>query len=269
MTLIAHLSDLHLLEPEHHIRTGLAKSRLWYFNLGAVSSEYDYRYERVAAALEFARKMNASHYVITGDLTEDGVLGQFETFSQILSNSQIPPELISLVPGNHDAYGGTGVFNQVLEAGCLSQYQSTSLEGTRVILPGAVILPIHTMIDDQLFFVSSGRITERAIKLIEDTLLEFPTEAIIVAMHHPPRKNQRTFFSAYDQLVGFEGIQSLVENNERLFVLHGHVHRNTTKTIKDRWYPQIFSTASVRDHGDGLAVRFYEVLEGRIRSVVI
>jgi 3',5'-cyclic AMP phosphodiesterase CpdA len=98
MTILAHLSDLHLIERNHRQRQGLARQRLMFLSAGS-PLEAEARMQRVAASLQAARRGGADHILITGDLTEDGVDSQFELLAEVLHASGIDPQRVTLVPG--------------------------------------------------------------------------------------------------------------------------------------------------------------------------
>jgi 3',5'-cyclic AMP phosphodiesterase CpdA len=83
------------------------------------------RRERVARALAEVRASGVDHLLITGDLTEDGAPEQFEVLAEVLGDSRIPPDHITLVPGNHDAYAGADNYAAALE-GPLRAYARTA-----------------------------------------------------------------------------------------------------------------------------------------------
>jgi len=101
MTVVAHVTDLHLVEYDHHKRAGAAKSRLLYLNTGR-KIDPKARFDRVCEALR--RASRSDHLVITGDLTEDGTDAQFELLAAALAEANVDPEHVTLVPGNHDLY---------------------------------------------------------------------------------------------------------------------------------------------------------------------
>src|SRR5512146_3191055 len=100
---IAHSSDLHLLEPDTSKRSPVERARLAYLSMLRPLSR-DGRLARFARALAAATLGGFAHLVISGDLTEDGKQGQFEELARVLAESDIAPEKVTLVPGNHDAY---------------------------------------------------------------------------------------------------------------------------------------------------------------------
>src|SRR5271169_2137160 len=128
MATIAQLTDLHLLENSYADRPFGPRARLSYLSLGR-RLDPDERRKRAADALEEVRARSVDHLLITGDLTEDGHLQQFEVLAELLSESRISSERITLVPGNHDAYTDGGAFAAALR-GPLKPYAATSSIGT-------------------------------------------------------------------------------------------------------------------------------------------
>src|SRR5262245_58828439 len=114
MTILAHISDLHLIERDHDKRRGLSRRRLHFLSTGA-SLDAEARIERVAATLQKVRRVGADHVLITGDLTEDGEFSQFEVLAEVLLRSGLDPDCVTLVPGNHDGYGEPGTYARALE----------------------------------------------------------------------------------------------------------------------------------------------------------
>src|SRR5437868_3871318 len=103
MATLAQLTDLHLLEDDFADRPFGPRARLSYLSFGRPLDPGE-RKERVAASLAEVRQSGVDHLLITGDLTEDGHMAQFEVLAELLADSKIPPERVTLVPGNHDAY---------------------------------------------------------------------------------------------------------------------------------------------------------------------
>ena len=137
-TRIAHLSDVHMLDA----RSSRARSsysmghRFLSFGrpLDAVG-----RRRKLAHALSAARRVGASHLVVSGDLTEIGTPGEFETLAEGLHESGFAPDRITLVPGNHDLYTAPDAWQKALE-GPLAAFRKTSAqEPGRIIECGAVV----------------------------------------------------------------------------------------------------------------------------------
>ena len=59
MTVVAHVTDLHLVEHDHHKRDGAAKGRLLYLNTGR-KIDPKARFDRVCEALRHASSCSSS-----------------------------------------------------------------------------------------------------------------------------------------------------------------------------------------------------------------
>src|SRR5689334_19419167 len=107
---IAHLSDVHTLEPR-------PSAYGWGLKFVSIGRELDAtgRMKKLERALAAARRSGADHYVISGDLTEMGTREQFETFAGVLHASGIDPAAMTLVPGNHDLYTEGGAWEKALK----------------------------------------------------------------------------------------------------------------------------------------------------------
>ncbi|HEX4354604.1 MAG TPA: metallophosphoesterase, partial [Polyangiales bacterium] len=268
MSLLAHLSDLHLLERDHHKRRGLARQRLAFLSTGS-PLDAEKRMQRTAATLHAARRAGADHYLITGDLTEDGSDSQFEVLADVLAASKLDPDCVTLVPGNHDGYSDSTAFQRAL-AGPLRAFQRTSGANARTILPEAVITPISTVVEHQWFTHSRGVIRDEDVlsvrRLASDRISR--DRAIVVAQHHPPSHHPVFAMEWIDGVKNAVAMRELLLERTRVHVLHGHTHKLTTKRFSGRSHGQVFSTGSVRDEFErGLALRMYKAEEGTLREL--
>src|ERR1700716_1900115 len=120
---VAHLSDVHMLESRPSVGTAYNWStRLVSY---ARALEPVARARRLSQALSAAVRSGATHYVISGDLTEIGSDVQFAVFAEALHDSGISPDRITLVPGNHDAYTTPDGWKRALE-GPLAAFRASS-----------------------------------------------------------------------------------------------------------------------------------------------
>ncbi len=265
MTILAHLSDLHLLEHDHHQRRGVARHRLAFLSTGA-PLDAEARRRRAQHELARAARAGADHFVLTGDLTEDGVDAQFEVLAQVLDDSGIEPERITLVPGNHDAYADDGAWQRAL-LGPLAPYQATSNPDVCTVLDEAVIKPISTVLPGQSFLRSAGRLRAHDVRAVEQ-LASDPVSrdrTLVVAQHHPPHHRGLGVVDWIDGLVGSESLHELLLQRGAVHVLHGHVHRRLTRSLCGREHAQVFATESVRDTQH--STRLYRAEEGTLREV--
>src|SRR5262245_30853938 len=102
---IAHLSDLHLLSLEGAVPFRLLNKRLTgYANLRFRRKSVHKRFAAEATAREI-RRLEPDHVVITGDVSNLALEVGFSLVRSFLGDTLgLPPDRVSLVPGNHDAY---------------------------------------------------------------------------------------------------------------------------------------------------------------------
>jgi 3',5'-cyclic-AMP phosphodiesterase len=266
MTLLAHLSDLHLLEREHLSRRGLARQRLAFLSAGA-PLDAEWRIRRSVFALQHALRCGADHIVVTGDLTEDGEPAQFEVLAEVLCRSGVDPANVTLVPGNHDAYCRRDAFAQALE-GPLRAYRATSLPGSCTLLPAAAIAPISTVVEGQWFTRACGQIRRDDVLAVRRLASrpDLRERAIVVAQHHPPSHRALLPFEWIDGVHNAGAMRDLVLERTRVHVLHGHANRELTRRFCGRAHGQVFSAASLRDEG---GVRLYRAEAGVLHETVM
>ena len=100
---IAHLSDVHMLDARpSRARSGYSMGHR-FLSFGR-PLDAELRKRKLAHALSASRRVGADHVVVSGDLTEIGAPGEFETLAEVLHDSGIPADRMTLVPGNHDLY---------------------------------------------------------------------------------------------------------------------------------------------------------------------
>lgn len=264
MTRIAHLSDLHLLEDDFRSRTGLARYRLAYLSTG-VGLDVELRRRRALAALMRADRLQVDHVLITGDLTEDGTLSQYESLADVLDESGIAPERITLVPGNHDAYSEPLAWQSALD-GPLAAYRETSREGAVTVIGDAVIKPVSTVMDAQHFTRAAGVVRDEALNDIRQLAADRVTtnRTLIVAQHHAPLGAANPLWNYFDGTMRASTMRDLLAELPELHVVHGHVHHKTTLSLFGRSHAQVFSVESSRDHDHSL--RIYRAEGGELRA---
>jgi 3',5'-cyclic-AMP phosphodiesterase len=272
MTLLAHLSDLHLLERGHEKRRGLARQRLAYLSAG-VPLDAEWRIRQAVFALQTAHRVGADHTIVTGDLTEDGDRAQFEVLAEVLHRSGLDPETVTLVPGNHDAYSERDAWARALE-GPLRAFRSTSLPGAHTLLPAAVILPVSTAVEGQWFTRSSGAIRDTDVHMIRcfASRPDLREHAIVVAQHHPPSSRALLPLDWLDGVQNAVSMRDLLLERTRVHVVHGHVHRDITRSLCGRDHAQIFAAPAVRQKDAASAptrVRLYKAEGGTLAETVV
>src|SRR5687768_6244703 len=180
------------------------------------------RQARARRAFAAAKASGARHLIVTGDLTEDGASEQFEVFAELIAESGIAPEQVTLLPGNHDAYGGKSAFAKALE-GPLRAFAATSVRGAPIDLEGVSVVPLCTAVD-QSFVVAGGRIGEEEIGELAAVTRARKGRAVIAAMHHPPVTHPVRLIAALRGLRGAEAFRAMMGEHAGVHVVHGHMH---------------------------------------------
>jgi 3',5'-cyclic AMP phosphodiesterase CpdA len=244
MTVIAHITDVHLVEPEHAARTGTDRARLSYLSFGRPIN-YEDRMQRFARALEGAWGSGADHVLITGDLTEDGTDEQFEVLALVLGESRLRPEQVTLIPGNHDAYVDATAWQRALE-GPLSPYARTSAKCSVLEFREATILPVSTAFH-QSWLRSAGQVAADEIEWVARVAADpcFSRRPLVVAQHHPPLGCPVPVLQWVDGLQNHASMRSLLGSTDHMFVVHGHTHRRTDRRLGGKGPMRIFGAEAV------------------------
>lgn len=258
MSIIAHLTDIHMVEPEARRPGGLtAAARRGFLNLGRAIDEGGRR-RSFAEALRRAMTLGFDHLVVTGDLTEEGTLQQFEAVASVLDEAHVNPARVTLLPGNHDVYADAKAWVEALE-GPLKAYARTSAPGMLVELADLVLAPVSTT-RAQRWWRSAGEVStpeRRAIALALQTAARRGVAALI-AQHHPPTRVHRAAWHWFDGLLDHAAMRPVLRALEHTYVLHGHLHQRRDDRFEGESLAHIFGAAAVVE--DPGALRRYQVV---------
>jgi 3',5'-cyclic AMP phosphodiesterase CpdA len=266
MTRIVHLSDTHILDPRpSRTRSGWSM-RVRFLSFGR-PLDAEGRKMKLRRSLSTARRVGASHVVISGDLTEIGSPGEFETLAEVLHDSGLPPEQITLVPGNHDLYTSADSWRWAL-AGPLAAFAASSARepGKMLDVGGATLMPIDATFH-QPVTRSAGVVDPRILDMIEKRGADsaFAHRPLVLVQHHPPFVRKTTAWHWVDGLIGARRMMSLLETFRHLFVVHGHLHAVVDRAL-GCGVQRIFGATAVVDDRDAPRVRVYDVRGGRVES---
>jgi len=282
MRRIAHLSDVHILDPAH--RRSSARYR---FATKAVSLgrpvDPSVRAKKLARGLTAAKASGADHVVISGDLTEVGDAAEFEHFAEILDDAKMPEGSVTLVPGNHDKYTSGSAWRRALE-GPLERWASASAtEPGKVVERGDVaFLPIDTSFFQSIAW-SGGLFTPDAARAVAARLDDpgLRHKAMVIVQHHPPFQHHKNPIAQWiDGLRGCTDVLDMLASHPRLQILHGHLHRVVDRIValgkgaaaqharaKAAERARILGAPAVCDDGDDTPrVRLYDLRDGVLES---
>jgi len=263
---IAHLSDPHILEagPFASILEGLA------IRIVSAGRALDARgrVKKLERALSAAVGGGADHVVISGDLTEVGAPAQFEALAHTLSDSGIPPENITLVPGNHDAYTSGEAWRRALE-GPLAAYRGTAADREGKVLDrgDVVFLPVDVSCP-QPITRSAGELRPNAATALESRFADsgLARKALVVVQHHHPFAHRQSTWQWMDGLRGSARLMDALAKHAHVQVLHGHLHKAVDRLV-GLGRSRVLGAPAIVDDADGCPrVRLYELRDGQLEA---
>jgi len=262
VTRIAHLSDSHMLDPRpSRTRSGWSM-RVRFLSFGR-PLDADNRRRKLSRSLEAARETGARHIVLSGDLTEVGAPGEYEALAEVLHDSGIAPDKLTLVPGNHDLYSAPDAWKWALE-GPLAAFAKTSASepGKLVDVGGASLLPLdvafHQPVTRSAGCIDASTIEALQARATDPTLSRKP---LVIVQHHPPFVRTTRAWDWIDGLVGAQRMMGLLEAFRHLFVLHGHLHYVVDRALSCG-VNRIFGATAVVDDKDAPRLRMYDASDG-------
>jgi 3',5'-cyclic AMP phosphodiesterase CpdA len=266
MPRIAHVSDAHVLDPRpSRTRSGWSM-RVRFLSFGR-PLDAEGRQRKLKRSLDTAKRVGATHFILSGDLTEIGSPGEYETLAEVLHDSGIKPDRMTLVPGNHDLYSSADAWRWALE-GPLKAFAPTSArEPGRVLdVAGASILPIDACFH-QPVTRSAGWLPDETMDAIERRAADpaLAKRPLVLVQHHPPFVRKTSALHWLDGLVGARRLMVMLETFRHLWVLHGHLHHIVDRAL-GCGVSRICGATAVVDDRDEARVRVYDVRDGRLES---
>jgi 3',5'-cyclic AMP phosphodiesterase CpdA len=266
ITRIAHLSDAHVLDPRpSRTRSGWSM-RTRFLSFGR-PLDAEGRQRKLRRGLDTARRVGAHHVVISGDLTEIGAPGEYETLAEVLHDSGIPADRMTLVPGNHDLYSSADAWRWAL-AGPLAAFARTSAgePGKVVDIGAAAFLPIDATFH-QPVTRSAGWIGDESLEAIRNRAGDpaLSRKPLVIVQHHPPFVRKTGALQWLDGLVGARPMMALLETFRHLFVMHGHLHHIIDRALSCG-VSRIVGATAVVDDKESSRVRVYDVRDGVLTS---
>jgi 3',5'-cyclic AMP phosphodiesterase CpdA len=175
------------------------------------------------------------HLVVTGDLSNVGLEGEWRAALRWLAGCGATPEAITVIPGNHDTYTpsvvASGLFERLFEPYQTAELRARTTRYPFVRLRGKVALVGVNSCVPTGDLHAWGRIGEEQLRELETLLASEALRGFVrvVLVHHPPvmlkppeTRNLRDRL----QLVG-----ALARAGAEL-VLHGHDHRDTLEHVE-------------------------------------
>jgi 3',5'-cyclic AMP phosphodiesterase CpdA len=238
---IAHLSDLHLLSLEGAVPYRLFNKRITgYLNIRFHRKSVHKPHAARAVAREI-RRLGVDHVVITGDVSNLALENEFELVRRYLAEDLgLPPERVSIVPGNHDAYTA-GAHRSKRFATTFAAYLRSDLAD--LTPPGEVFPFVHLRGAAAIIGVStavprpplvaSGVVGVPQLKALERILAhpEVAARTAVILQHHPIHNPPSAAKALLEGLVDAPAEASLLARLRRGLLLHGHLHRRIHRSL--------------------------------------
>ncbi len=235
MFVLAHLSDPHLGPiPEARWSEVLGKRFFGLMNwVGA--RRRNFGAATLAPLMADLAAQAPDHIAVTGDLVNLSLPAEFDTGAAFLA-SLGPPDRVTVIPGNHDAYVRSA-FKYHLErwapflAGDETQPDTpmdvASFPFVRRRGPVAIV-GVSTAIPTAVF-LASGEVGSSQLERLRRILTDLKAEGLfrVVMIHHPP-VGERHF---HRDLRDAGDVRALLRSVGAELVLHGHDHRASLSMI--------------------------------------
>ena len=235
MPTVAHITDLHLLSFEGVSPLALLNKRLTgaanlLFNRGG-----QFPIETARALIEDVKGQAPDHVVVSGDVSNLSLEPEFALVASVLDGLQMPPDRVTVVPGNHDCYTGSAARDESFSEG-LKRYLRGDLQ------PGPGSFPYLKLSTDGLavLALSSARVSapllavgtlgSRQLRLAEELLMH-PVCADrfrLIVLHHPPGGPHVSWGK---RLTDADDLKRLLRRVGAELVVHGHLHRFVRDTL--------------------------------------
>lgn len=225
---LAHLSDLHLTSLLDTKLSQLFSKRILGYWSWRRRRRVVHRLDIVESLMKDLNEVCPDHVAITGDLTHIGLPREFAEVAQWLAKLG-PPEQVTVIPGNHDAYAGRKWFEN------LTLWTPYLLSGSKPVSPqadsffptlsirGRVALIGLSSARPSSPFLAVGSLGKRQLDELAKLLVKSGEAGYvrIILVHHPPVSGAIEWRK---RLVDSEAFSEVVSSYGAELVLHGHTH---------------------------------------------
>jgi 3',5'-cyclic AMP phosphodiesterase CpdA len=245
---LAHLSDPHLPPlPKPNLRELAGKRALGYLNWTRNRHKY-HRRDVLDVLVSDMRAQVPDHIAVTGDLVNLALEAEYAPVQAWLAGVG-PPDHVTVIPGNHDAYVRTTrdlfakIFAGYIEGdGSLPTFPGLRRRGPLALISLSSALPTPPL-------MATGTLGGDQLAALEQLLSELATADAfrVLLVHHPLRSS-----SHMKRLTDAEQLIALLKRHGVELVLHGHDHVHSTIWIDgpERPIPVIgVPSASAMAHG--------------------
>jgi 3',5'-cyclic AMP phosphodiesterase CpdA len=186
------------------------------------------------ALLEDLRGRDFDHLALTGDLCNISLESEWSAALRWIAATKLPPDRVTVIPGNHDAYVPAVVKDGVFER-MFAAYQTADLRVGEAVYPFVrfrgelALVGVSTGVPTG-DLGAWGRVGESQLARLESLLgaPEVKARRRVVLIHHPPLVNRH---GEELNLRDREALQALLLRTGVDLVMHGHDHRDFFKDL--------------------------------------
>lgn len=218
---LAHLSDPHLAPLPTARLSELLNKRV----TGWINWQRKRRFvhdrnvlDRLVADL---KTQGADHIAVTGDIANIALREEFARGRQWLGDLG-PPQNVSVIPGNHDAYVSEGMAFALTQWGPYMGNDDGTVGFPYLRRRGPLALIGLSSGVATAPFMATGRIGERQLEAFGELLDAMKKEGRfrVVMVHHPPVSEARW----HKRLVNAAALKQVIAEHGAELLLHGHDH---------------------------------------------
>lgn len=227
---LAHLSDPHLPPlPAARPHELIGKRALGYLNWRR-NRHSIHRRELLDQLVSDIHIQQPDHIAITGDLVNLALPAEFAPARQWLDNVG-PPDRVTVIPGNHDAYVRAtqhrfaDAFGDYLRGDGASAndavvYPFVQRRGPLTLIATSTAVPTAP-------FMATGRLGATQLAALDRLLSSLASEPTfrVLLIHHPLRAEHH---GRYKRLTDADALLSLLKRHGVDLILHGHDHLHST-----------------------------------------
>ena len=227
--ILAHLSDPHFFSPTGSRMTDFLNKRLY----GYLSWRWRRRHEHsdkvVAALIKDLKCRHPDHITVTGDLIHLGLPDEYRRAAEFLRLLG-PPEQVTTIPGNHDAYVASAWENgqNLWKAYLVGDSVHSPGEKPKISFPfirerGDVVFIGLSTAHPCLPLLATGTLGKAQLQHLEALLNEYGSrqQCRVILIHHPPVPG---VISWRKRLTDYRAFCDLLQRQGAELVLHGHAH---------------------------------------------
>jgi 3',5'-cyclic AMP phosphodiesterase CpdA len=226
---LAHVSDPHLAPlPQPTLIELIGKRVTGYINWRR-KREAIHQAEVLARIVADLKAQKPDHTAVTGDLVNLALPAEYQPARAWLDALGSPAD-VTLVPGNHDAYVGSGVAASLAHWGDFMRGDADAaveLEFPFLRKRGPLALIGVSTSVPSLPFMATGRVGADQLQRLEKILDASGRDGLyrVVLIHHPPTSKPSHY---HKRLTDGARLRDVLARHGAELVIHGHNHRRQT-----------------------------------------